>query len=62
MPQNKNFIVTQDKSVSNVLIAHGFRLLSNVSGTYTFINQAPEKFDFSSIDTKKLHFTNKISI
>lgn len=62
MPQNKNFIVTQDKSVSNVLIAHGFRLLSNVSGTYTFINQAPEKFDFSSIDIKKLHFTNKISI
>ena len=62
MPQDKNFIVTQDKTVSNILIAHGFRLLSNVSGTYTFINQAPEKFDFSSIDTKKLHFTNKISI
>ena len=62
MPQDKNFIVTQDKTVSNILIAHGFRLLSNVSSTYTFINQAPEKFDFSSIDTKKLHFTNKISI
>lgn len=62
MPQNKNFIVTQDKSVSNVLIAHGFRLLSNISGTYTFINQTPEKFDFNSIDVKKLYFTNKISI
>lgn len=62
MPQNKNFIVTQDKSVSNVLIAHGFRLLSNISGTYTFINQTPEKFDFNSVDVKKLYFTNKISI
>lgn len=62
MPQDKNFIVTQDKTVSNILIAHGFRLLSNVSGTYTFINQAPEKFDFNSIDVKKLYFTNKISI
>ena len=62
MPQDKNFIVTQDKTVSNILIAHGFRLLSNVSGTYTFINQTSEKFDFNSIDTKKLHFTNKISV
>ena len=62
MPQKKNFIVTQDQSVSNVLIAHGFRLLSNICGTYTFINETPEKFDFSSIDSKKIYFTNKISI
>ena len=62
MDCSKRFIVTQNESIANKLIAHGFNLLSNVCGTYTFINQAPEKFDFSSIDIKKLHFTNKISI
>ena len=61
MPQKK-FIITQDESVSNQLLAHGFYLLSNVSGTYTFINEAPERFSFDSIDTTKLHFTNKLNI
>lgn len=62
MSQQEKFIITQDKSVSNILIAHGFHLLSNVSGTYTFINETPEKFDFNGIDTKKIHFTNKLNI
>ena len=62
MPQLKKFIVTQDESVSNKLIAHGFILLSNVCGTYTFVNERKEKFDFSSVDTTKIHFTNKIYI
>lgn len=62
MPQSKKFIITQDKSVSDVLIAHGFTLLSNMCGTYTFINSTPEKFDFNSIDSTKVHFTNKINI
>ena len=61
MPQKK-FIITQDKTVSNILIAHGFRLLSNVCGTYTFMNNTPEKFNFDSVDTTKLHFTNKLTI
>lgn len=61
MPQKK-FIITQDASVSNQLIAHGFYLLSNVGGTYTFINSVPDKFNFSSIDSAKLYFTNKLNI
>lgn len=61
MPQKK-FIVTQDKSVSNLLIAHSFRLLSNISGTYTFVNETPEKFNFDTIDATKLHFTNNLHI
>ena len=61
MPQKK-FIITQDQSMSNILIAHGFRLLSNICGTYTFINDTVEKFDFSSVDTAKLYFTNKLNI
>nr|DAH50629.1 MAG TPA: hypothetical protein [Caudoviricetes sp.] len=62
MPQNKKFIITQDKSMSNILIAHGFRLLSNICGTYTFVNQTAEKFNFDSVDTAKLYFTNNISL
>lgn len=62
MPQNKKFIITQDKSMSNILIAHGFHLLSNVCGTYTFVNQTAEKFNFDSVDTTKLYFTNNISL
>lgn len=61
MPQKK-FIITQDKSVSNQLIAHGFHLLSNISGTYTFVNEIPEKFNFDSVDTTKLFFTNILHI
>ena len=61
MPQKK-FIITQDESVSNILLAHGFRLVSNISGTYTFVNETPEKFNFDSVDTAKLHFTNILHI
>lgn len=62
MPQQKKFIVTQDKSVANTLVAHGFCLLSNVCDTYTFVNQTSEKFNFDSIDATKLHFTNILHI
>ena len=62
MSQQEKFIITQDKSVSNILIAHGFTLLSNVCGTYTFVNITPEKFNFDSIDATKVHFTNKLNI
>lgn len=61
MPQKK-FIITQDQSVSNTLIAYGFHLLSNVCGTYTFVNKVPEKFSFDSVDATKLYFTNKLNI
>ena len=61
MPQKK-FIVTQDASVSNTLIAHGFRLVSHIGNTYTFMNETPEKFNFDSVDTTKLHFTNILHI
>ena len=62
MDCSKKFIVTQDESVSNQLIAHGFHLLSNVSGTYTFVNETPEKFNFADIDTTKIYFTNILHI
>ena len=62
MPQSKKFIITKDKSMSDQLIAHGFLLLSNVSGVYTFINKDPEKFSFNEFDVKKLHFTNNLHL
>ena len=62
MPQSKKFIITQDKSMSDKLIAHGFLLLSNNSGTYIFINQVPEKFSFNEFDVKKIHFTNNLHL
>ena len=61
MPQKK-FIITQDASVSNELLAHGFHLVSHIGNTYTFVNETSEKLNFSSIDTTKLHFTNILHI
>ena len=60
MSQSKKFIITQDESMSDKLIAHGFLLLSNNSGTYTFVNRQPENFTFDAFDVKKLHFTNNL--
>ena len=61
MPQKK-FIITQDESVSNILLAHGFHLVSHIGDTYTFVNETSEKFNFSNIDTAKIHFTNILHI
>lgn len=61
MPQKK-FIITQDESVSNLLLAHGFRLVSHIGNAYTFVNETSEKFNFDSVDTTKLHFTNILHI
>lgn len=62
MPQSKKFIITKDKSMSDTLIAHGFLLLSNKCGTYTFVNEQKENFNFSSIDHTKIYFTDKLFI
>lgn len=61
MPQKK-FIITQDESVSNVLLAHGFHLVSHISGVYTFLNEIPANFNFSNIDKSKIHYTNILHI
>jgi hypothetical protein len=60
MPQSKKFIMTQDKSVCDKLIASGFCLLSDVCGTYTFANTSNVNFNFEEIDIKKLVYTNKL--
>jgi hypothetical protein len=46
----KKFIITKDESTANKLIAGGFKLVSNVSGVWTFMNVGPKRFSFDEID------------
>ncbi len=60
MDYSKKFIITQDESVSNILLAHGFRLVSYIGNTYTFMNETQEKFNFEQFDKKMICFTNNL--
>ena len=62
MIKSKKFIVVQSEAVANQMIAHGFILLANVCGTYTFINDQKNNFNFATIDATKFHFTDKLFI
>lgn len=58
---SKKFIVVKDQYTANKLIAHGFNLISNISGVYTFMNIVPEHFNFEEIDIKKLAYTDRLA-
>lgn len=60
MPQSKKFIMTQDKSVCDKLVASGFYLLSDINGTYTLANIGNVNFNFEEIDIKKLVYTDRL--
>jgi len=60
MPQSKKFIMTQDKSVCDVLVASGFCLLNEIGGVYTFVNEENINFNFEEIDIKKLVYTDRL--
>ena len=57
---NEKFIIVQDIEIANKLIASGFNLVSNMNGTYTFMNMTPKHFNFENIDVKKLAYTNML--
>ena len=59
---NKKFIIVQDETTAHKLIANGFHLVSNLNNTYTFMNQAPQHFNFDEVDKSKLAYTNILSI
>ena len=69
MPQFKKFIITQDKSVCDKLIANGFNLLSDICGTYTLANIENSNVIYTGdlnvaheeIDIKKLVYTDKLT-
>ena len=55
---NKKFIIVQDEATALKLIASGFRLVSQLNNTYTFMNQVPQNFTFDEIDKSKLEITS----
>ena len=59
---NQKFIIVQDEATANTLIASGFQVISQINGTYTFMNMLPPHFNFSEIDVKKLAYTNTLAI
>ena len=58
----KKFIIVQDEATANKLIASGFRLVSQLNNTYTFMNQVPQNFTFDEIDKSKLAYTSILSL
>ena len=56
--KNKKFIITKDESTANKLIACGFQLVNNMSGSWVFLNIAPKNFSFSEIEKEKYSYTN----
>ena len=54
----KKFIITKDEVTANKLIACGFQLVNNVSGVWTFMNNAPSNFNFAEIDKATYSYTN----
>ena len=59
---DKKFIVTKDECTANQLIAAGFNLVSNIAGTWTFLNEAPKNTNFETFDNKKIVYSNILSI
>ena len=59
---NKKFIIVQDEATALKLIASGFRLVSQLNNTYTFMNQVPQNFTFDEVDKSKLAYTSILSL
>lgn len=58
----KKFIMVQDSETATKLLSSGFQLVSQVNGTYTFINEVPQRFNFSEVDAKKLAYTDILTL
>lgn len=56
------FIITNEKDTATSLIAAGFKLVSHIGSTYTFVNQTVKNFNFDSIDKKTYCFSNILSM
>lgn len=58
----KQFMKTTDAETANKLIALGFKLISHIGSVYTFLNEAPQKLNFDSVDATKIAYDNKLSL
>ena len=59
---NKKFIIVQDDETAKKLSLSGFRLISQINDTYTFMNQVPQHFSFDEIDKSRVAYTNILSL
>lgn len=59
---NQKFIMTTDQTTAQSFIASGFKLISQIGNTYTFLNQPPKHFSFGAIDKSKYCFSNILSM
>ena len=58
----KKFIITQDEQIAKILMSSGFKFVSNVCGTYTFLNEVPRNFNFANFDKSKIAYSNILSM
>ena len=61
MKNKTNFIVTTDKETADKLISEGFKLVTEINGKFTFKNKT-NTMVFDKIDTKKIAYTNILSL
>lgn len=59
---NQKFIMTKDKATAQSFISSGLKLVSQIGGTYTFLNQYLKHFNFGEIDKSKYCFSDILSM
>lgn len=59
---NNRLIKTTDVETANKLIALNFKLVSHIGSIYTFLNEAPQRLNFDSVDKSKIVYDNKLSL
>ena len=55
----QKFIVTQDEQTAKMLLASGFKLVSSIGITYTFLNDACKSLNF---EKSKVVYTNVLNV
>ena len=56
----KKFMMTSDRRTAEMLIANGFKLVSQIGNTYTFVNQMTNNLSFD--DKSNIVYTNMLSL
>jgi hypothetical protein len=54
----KKFIITKDESTANKLANHGFKLVNQANGVWTFMNIIPQNFSFAEIEKGKYSYSD----
>ena len=58
----QKFIKTTNESTAKKLLSDGFKLVSQSSNVYTFLNDVPESFCFDEVDRKHIAYSDILSI